>query len=111
MSDIQDMIEQLKPTMDAARIDPHSIPNIHVMELVTERLHHHFKFTRAQATQLTFAMTIEISDRNDINAAVCFLEQGFELLFALAKKLTRSEDSNVLFGPMLEACRDIAVKG
>jgi len=111
MSDIQDMIDQMKPTMEAALLDPSSIPNIRAMELLTERLHHHYGFSRAQATRLTFAMTIEITDHDDVNAAVCFLEQGFELLFVLAKKLTRSEDSDVLFGPMLEACKDISVKG
>ena len=111
MSNIQDMFEQMKPIMEAARIDPSSIPNIQVMELAAERLHYHYKFTRAQATQLTFAMDIEVSDQDDVNAAACFLEQGFELLFTLAKKLTRSDDPDVLFGPMLEVCRGITVKG
>jgi len=111
MSDIQDMIDEMKPTMEAARLDPSSIPNIQVIELLAERLNHHYGFSRVQATQLTFAMTIEITDPDDVNASVCFLEQGFGLLFAVAKKLVRSDDSDMLFGPMLEACRAISVKG
>lgn len=111
MSEIQELMEQMRPIMEAARLDPHSIPNIQIMELMTERLHHHYGFSRVQATQLTFAMTIDVSDADDVNASACFLEQGFELLFVLAKKLTLSEAPDDLFGPMLEACRAINVKG
>tara|TARA_R110000822_G_scaffold21989_12_gene69566 strand:- start:181 stop:516 length:336 start_codon:yes stop_codon:yes gene_type:complete len=111
MSLIKELLDQVTPVMEAARLDPQLIPNIQVVELMTERLHHHYGFTRVQATQLAFAMTIEVGDASDVNAAVCILEQGFELLLALAKKLTRSEEPGHLFGPMLEACRALSVEG
>jgi len=111
MSDIQDLLEQMKPAMDAAILDPSSNPSIQVMELMTERLHHHYGFTRIQATQLTFAMTIQVNDASDVNVAVCFLEQSFQLMLNVTKSLTRSDYPGDWFGPMLEACRDVSVEG
>ena len=107
MSLISQLAEQIKPFIDAAREDITIVPSVQVMILVRDYLVATHDLGRTEASRMAMAITIEVSDQNDVELAADILCQGVDLVILTIMKLAGHYDEDML----LDACRALSVEG
>lgn len=107
MRPIDQMIDQLRPMIEAIKADLNNHPGFVCMKRVVKRLRDELNLSANAATQVVMACKITINDREDAEKAADFLFEGLEIA---ARLVTELNDGKLCVTSLIEAARTMSVE-
>lgn len=107
MSQIKQLLEGIKPVIEAAKEDITIIPSVQVMMLVRDCLIVEYDMSKTVASRMALSMTVTVADQDDVEDAALILCWGVDLAVLTIVKLAGHLDEDML----LDVCRALSVEG